>query len=116
MDKVRLAERMMSLVEELAKQEVRIIEASFAVDEAKTALADKEAFLLTCEDSPITGKNAEIRTAQMRQETTAERQAIQEAEAILIKEKVTFNKLQNEFKALRAIVAMLTNQVIGEVA
>ncbi len=116
MEKSQVAKRMMELVEELSLAESSVIGAGFALDEAKAALADREAELLIRDDSPINGKNAEIRAAQMRQETTAERQAIQEAEAALLKEKATLNKLLNEFKALRAIVAMLTNQINGEVA
>lgn len=116
MEKTQVAKRMMELVNELSNQEDTVIGAGFALDEAKAALADIEAELLIREDSPINGKNAEIRAAQMRQETQAERAAIASAEAALIKEKASLNKLQNEFRALRAIVAMLTNQVNGEVA
>jgi hypothetical protein len=116
MDKKQVAKRMMELVDELSNAEAKVIGAGFALDVAKAALADIEAELLICEDSPINGKNAEIRAAQMRQETTAERQAIQAAEAALLKEKTSLNKLQNEFKALRAIVAILSNQIHEEVA
>jgi hypothetical protein len=55
----------------------------------------------------IDGKNAEIRSSQLRAKTANERQGIQRAENKLSIARAHLNRLNNELAVYRAITAML---------
>jgi len=65
-----------------------------------------EAGLLTQADGPINGKNAEIRAAQLLQETAPERIQINEFEREIARKRCELTFRQNMFKSYQAILAL----------
>lgn len=82
-----------------------LVEASFELQEAKEVLADKEAELLLT--GKIDGKNAEIRSAQMRGLTGVEHDSVVLCENKVSRAKAKLNAAVNEFKAWRSIAGLL---------
>ena len=105
MNKQDLINRLSTLPGEIYLAEMAIFEAQDGVSKAKDVLSDKEADLYA--EGKIDGKNAEIRTSQLKQRTTFERNDIAKAENALSMARISFNQLQNTFIAYRAIAAML---------
>jgi hypothetical protein len=94
---------------ELPKQiedaEYRVIEHYSNVQTAKENLTFKEDELML--SGVIDDKNAETRAAQMRENTTKERQELQLAENTLSKKRVALNRLNNRLAVCKAIAGML---------
>lgn len=105
MSKQEIINRLMALPNEIFAAESVLIAANEKVQEAKNALAIKEAELLT--SGKIDGKNAEQRAAQLKALTEAERQAVAQAESEMPKVRAQLARLQNEFAALRAVAGMM---------
>lgn len=70
----------------------------------------EEANLLTQENGPINGKNAEIRAAQLLQETAPERIQINEFEREIARKKSELVYQQNLFKASQALMPLFVAQ------
>lgn len=109
MNKQLIIERLLALPTEIAKAEESVIASSKAVQDAKNALQIHEDGLLTT--GAIDGKNAEIRTAQLRSFTFNQREAVTQAEYNLVHVKNHLALLYNEFKALQSVVELLRGDV-----
>jgi hypothetical protein len=105
MDKQFIIDRLMALPKEIAAAEESVIFASKDVQDAKNDLQAHEDGLLTT--GAIDGKNAEIRTAQLRSFTFVQREAVTQAEYNLVRIKNNLALLYNEFKALQAVADLL---------
>ena len=105
LNKQELITKLSTLPDEIYLAESAIFEAQDGVMKAKDILSTKEADLYS--EGKIDGKNSEIRTAQLRQLTTPERNEIAKAENALSMARISFNQLQNTFVAYRAIAYML---------
>ncbi|MDQ7794116.1 MAG: hypothetical protein RDU89_06850 [bacterium] len=107
MDKQLIITRLAALPGEIEEAEWAVLDSHARLSDAKERLTDREAQLLL--GGGIDGKNAEFRSAQLRGLTVAERQAVTEAETLLAKRRATLGKLINEFRALDAVVRLLTS-------
>jgi hypothetical protein len=105
MDKQQIMDRLLALPEEIGAIEEQVLEANLHVLGAKVALQAKEDMLLL--GNSIDGKNAEIRAAQMRQQTENERGLLDDAELILKNNVARLGRLRDEFKALQAVASLL---------
>jgi hypothetical protein len=70
----------------------------------------EEASLLTREGGPINGKNAEIRAAQLLQETGPERVQINEFEREIARIRSALTLQQNLFRAHQGILALFASR------
>lgn len=113
MDKQTVIERLSTIPAEIAQAESKVIEAQRILQQAKDELADKEAALLLgrVEGCNIDGKNAEQRSAQLRQYTETERAAVVQAEEYLTEQKAVLSRLYNELKVLQSIARLLAVEV-----
>lgn len=91
--------------EEIYNAEIAIFDAQVQILGVKDILAVKEAELYA--EGKIDGKNAEIRSGQLRQLTTAERNNVATAENNLNSARITFNHLHNEFKMLQIVAYLI---------
>ncbi|GIQ67413.1 hypothetical protein DUZ99_02230 [Xylanibacillus composti] len=105
MNKQQIMNRLLELPAEIANAEEDVLQANGKLILAKDMLQQKEDSLLL--GNVIDGKNAEIRAAQMRQNTQNEREALADAELILKNATARLGRLRDEFKALRAVVDLL---------
>jgi hypothetical protein len=105
MTKMDLIDKLASLPELIEAQGRVVINAYQQVQKSKKGLTESEDILLL--SGVIDGKNAEIRAAQMRENTVSEREAAQNAERQLSIEQVKLNRLNNELAVYRAIAGML---------
>ncbi|MBU5673208.1 hypothetical protein [Paenibacillus brevis] len=105
MTKQEIFERLLALPSEIAKAEDTVIESHRQVISAKDILQQKEDDLLL--GNMIDGKNAEIRSAQMRQHTEHERLNLSNAELHLKNDVARLGKLRDEFRALQAVANLL---------
>jgi hypothetical protein len=69
-----------------------------------------EANLLTADNTPINGKNAEIRAAQLLHETAPERIQINEYEREIARTKADLTFEQNMFRGNQAILALFASR------
>lgn len=105
MDKQVIIEQLAELPQQIGEAENLLIERHNAVQSAKEALIAKEDELILA--GSIDGKNAEIRAAQMRQFTLAERKRLQDAENAVTKARVGLACLNNRMSTLKAIAGLL---------
>ncbi len=105
MDRMQIAMRIMEIPPAIADRELAVLEANRAAQRAKEYLAGRESELLL--NGAIDGKNAEIREAQLRANTTAEREQYFAADGAVAVERVKLNALHNEFKALQVVTKLL---------
>jgi len=105
MTKIELIEKLYSLPGLVEQAENSVIAAYGQVQESKSILTEAEDVLLL--SGSIDGKNAETRNAQLRAQTSSERQSIPRAENELSVSKVALNRLNNEQANCRAIAEML---------
>jgi len=105
MNKTELIDKLFSLPGEIEAQEHQVINAYEQVQESKSILTEAEDVLQL--SGAIDGKNAEIRSSQLRAQTANERQAIQKAESNLSRERVILNRLNNELTTCKAIAELL---------
>jgi len=103
--KLDIINKLASLPDLIEEQEKVVIAAYQQVQESKSILTEAEDVLFL--SGQIDGKNAEIRAAQMRENTTSERETVQNAERVLTIEQVKINRLNNELAICRAIAWML---------
>lgn len=106
MDRVQIATRLMEIPAAIAEQELAVLEANRAAQRVKEFLTERESELLL--NGAIDGKNAEIRAAQIRANTTAEREQYFAADGAVAMERVKLNALHNEFKALQVVAKLLS--------
>lgn len=107
MDKQGIIARLLALPAEIARAEIIVIESSQAVLEAKAALQEREAELLTSPANPIDGKNETIRSAQLRSFTTEEREWLTAREYEQVRARSALSVLHTETSALRAVADLL---------
>lgn len=109
MDKQFLIDRVLSLPNDIKAAEAEVLDAYSTVQAAKSALQLKEDGLLLgmFDDMVIDGKNETIRSAQLRQYTDGERDAVLEAEMNLTRAKYRLSQLQNEFRALQTVANLI---------
>ncbi|MFC3802675.1 hypothetical protein [Cohnella sp. GCM10012308] len=107
MDKQGIIARLLALPAEIARAEIIVIESSQAVLEAKAALQEREAELLTSPANPIDGKNETIRSAQLRSFTTEQREWLTAREYDQVRARATLSALHTEMSALRSIADLL---------
>lgn len=105
MNREQIIARLLKLPGAIYDAEMAIYDALMVVCEAKEFLATKEANLYA--EGKIDGKNAEIRSGQLRQLTTAERNNVMSAENNLAHARITFNHLHNEFKVLQTVAYLI---------
>lgn len=105
MDRTQIATRIIEIPPLIAERELAVLEANRAAQRAKEYLAERESELIL--DGVINGKNAEIREAQLRASTAAEREQYFAAESAAAVERVKLNALHNEFKALQVVAKIL---------
>jgi hypothetical protein len=105
-----LIDRLIAAPEKLNRSRLAYLEAEFSRRQVESQLKDREAQLLACADSPIDGKNAEQRAAQLRRHTEGVRGALLAEEQNADRLKARFQAELDEFTALRAISALLGRQ------
>ena len=105
MTKIELIERLYELPKLIEDAENAVINAHGQVQDSKSILSEVEDVLLL--SGSIDGKNVEIRNAQLRAQTSNERQAIQKVENELSVARIALNRLNNEQANCRAIAEML---------
>jgi len=105
MDRKEIIERLFSLPEEIRTAELDVFSQQLGITSAKDVLSAKEAELYT--EGVIDGKNAEIRTAQLRQLTIKERNDVARAENDANMARIKLNYLHNEFKALQTVAYLI---------
>ncbi len=105
MDKEKVIDRLFELPGEIELAEENVISADRALRSVKELLQEAEDKLLT--SNVIDGKNAEIRSAQLRSFTAQERELVTAAEYTLIRSKNQLSKLYNELRALQSIADLL---------
>lgn len=105
-------DRLLGTVRSLEEAEERLLKAQAAYDRAKEALADAEAALLLGRgEVQIDGKNAEVRAAQIREATAAERRAVQEASKELALARAQVEVRRQELSTWRAIARLVAGEV-----
>jgi len=105
LDRKEIIERLFSLPGEIRDAELEVFSKQLGITSAKDALSAKEADLYT--EGVIDGKNAEIRTAQLRQLTIKERNDVAKAENDANMARIKLNYLHNEFKSLQTIAYLI---------
>lgn len=109
MTKQEIVKRLLSLPTEIAVAEESVLQANMKLVLAKEMLQRKEDDLLL--GNMIDGKNAEIRAAQMRQNTVHEREILADSEINLRNEAVRLGKCRDELRALQAVTSLLKGDV-----
>ncbi|AJS59885.1 hypothetical protein [Paenibacillus sp. IHBB 10380] len=109
MTKQEIVNRLLSLPKEIAVAEESLLQASMQLVSAKEVLQQKEDDLLL--GNKIDGKNAEIRAAQMRQNTVSEREILTDNELNLRNEAARLGKCRDELRALQAVSSLLKGDV-----
>lgn len=109
MDRQMIIDRLTQLPGEIEKAEMDVFDAQLRSTKARDVLANKEAQLYL--DGAIDGKNAEVRAAQLKENTKAEREAIAAADNQVALARINLNRVLNQFKAYRAIAGMLETGV-----
>ncbi|MFB9273425.1 hypothetical protein [Cohnella cellulosilytica] len=97
--------QLMELPKQIAAAEDKVLQAQDKVLEAKDILQLKEDSLWL--NGSIDGKNAEIRSAQMRSFTELQRIEVSDAERELKLAAVRLQQLRDRFRALRSVVDLL---------
>jgi|GEM_PF-1358433 len=107
--------RLETLPNEIENAERHVIELAKTVDKARDTLKEKENAIILGEISgmELTGKNAETRAAQMKGFTEVERDQLRQAEEELANYRVRYNRLLNDFSALRAIARILAGREVA---
>lgn len=109
MDRQMIINRLTQLPAEIEQAEMDLFDAQLRATKARDILANKEAQLYL--DGIIDGKNAEIRSAQLKEHTAAERDAILAAENQVALARINLNRVLNQFKAYRAIAGLIESEV-----
>ncbi|MGG1554968.1 hypothetical protein [Paenibacillus ferrarius] len=111
MNKQTIIERLMELPELIASAEIALINAQNNLNIARSQLTHKEDGLYLGvfeeEGMVIDGKNAEIRSAQLRKFSTIERNEVARTEHLAMESRYQLEKLKTELKALQSIVELL---------
>ena len=105
MTKDELIEKLYELPKLIEEAENAVIKDVQAIQGAKERLLFVEDQLLT--SGVIDGKNAEIRSAQLRSRTPQQRSDIQDAENKASATRAALNRLNNELAVCKAIAGML---------
>lgn len=109
MTRTLLLTRLGELPGQIRDSERHLLNRQCEMDQAEQAVKDAEARLLTMDFSPINGKNAETREAQLWSETRGERSMVagcRNARSVALIER---DRLLNEFRSVRSAVQLLTS-------
>lgn len=109
LDRIRLCRRLLALPAELAAAERKVAEKGQRVRERREDLEQLRGRLLL-EPDRITGKNAELREAQLAQETVGHREFLFAAEGLHGEATAALRALQHELSALRAVARLIGGQ------
>jgi hypothetical protein len=109
MDRVAVIIRLTELPGEIEGRENDLLDAQEDLNKFKEGLIDQQNALL--ESGAIDGKNAELRSAQMRNLTNKERVEVAEAENVVAAARINLNRAVNQFKAYRAVAKLLDQGV-----
>lgn len=109
MNRQIVIEQLEKLPTQIETAEMRILQLQIKLDTSKEELKDREGELQL--EGAIDGKNAEIRAAQLREMTKAEREKVQKYEYFLAEKKIELNRLLNELRAYRNIARLLETEV-----
>jgi hypothetical protein len=109
MTKLDIINRLLALPKEISTAENVLLLANNGLLSAKDVLQRKEDDLLF--GNVIDGKNAEIRSAQMRQGTQTERENLSTAERDVKNAAVRLGALRDEFRALQSVAFLLKEDV-----
>ncbi|NOU68355.1 hypothetical protein GC096_30470 [Paenibacillus sp. LMG 31461] len=111
MNKQTIIARLMELPELIANAEIALINAQNNLNIARSQLTHREdgLYLGVFEDEGmvIDGKNAEIRSAQLRKFSAIERNEVARTEHLTMESRYKLDKLKTELKALQSIVDLL---------
>lgn len=109
MNKQTIIDRLFELPGEIAHAEETVIKAQMHLQDDKTNLqiAEDRLYMGEVEGVAIDGKNAEIRSAQLRAYTAVERNAVAMSENALAKHRLRLTRLQTELRALQSIADLL---------
>ena len=99
--------RLLGLARHLASAETEVHRARLDLDRAQQALWAARDRLLADPESPINGKNAEIREAQLRERTAAEREDLGVADAASQEACLRLRVLQHELTVLGHVATLL---------
>jgi|GEM_PF-6962407 len=110
--KETVQDSLLRLMAEMAQVEDKLAQAQIWHDRAKEALADAEAALLLGRGPvAIDGKNAEMREAQLRDATQAERRRLQEAAEELVLARARAEIARQKLSAWKAIARLVAGEV-----
>jgi hypothetical protein len=104
--RTEIISRLLALPLEMAEAEDALIRARASLAEAKDILEGQEGALIL-DPETITGRNVEARAAQVREYTTAARQAVTYRQADVWEAELSLHRLQNEMSALRSVARLL---------
>lgn len=111
MNKQSIIERLLVLPELIATAEIALIGAQNNLNVARSDLTHREDGLYLGvfeeEGMVIDGKNAEIRSAQLRRFSMIERNEVARTEHLVMESRYQLEKLKTELKALQSIVDLL---------
>jgi hypothetical protein len=105
LERENLIDRLLALPAEIAAAELTLLKFDEERRIAARGLEESSDRLLI--DGAIDGKNAEVRSAQLRQATMGEQSALDMAERLVASARVQLHRLQAEHGSLRAIARVL---------
>lgn len=111
LNRTGLISDLLALPAELAAAEGDLLAAQRALTTAKELLEDSEAAAVL--SGAADAKNAESRTAQVRQLTEAPREAVRQAQDRANRTAIALRVLQARFSALRAVARLLGGEARG---
>lgn len=114
MTKQELAQELLVVVDEIGKAEEQLVKIETRRREHEFTLKDQEARLLASENSVITGKNAETRSAQVFSLTGPERVLLLDLEVQVSEAKAALNRARALHRSLLAIAAMVAGSPDSE--
>lgn len=114
MTRTELAQQLLETAEQIGAAEQELVQIEARRREHEFNLKDQEARLLASENSPITGKNAETRSAQVFTLTGPERVLLMDLELQVASAKAQLNRVKATHRSLLAIAAMVAGSPDGE--
>ncbi len=108
MKKSVLISHLLEVTEQLHALETEIVSLEIRRQEQEFMLKTRESALLAEESGPITGKNAEMRAAQLWGLTQSDRVLVLDLEAQIMRDKGDLTHLRTLHKSLLAISALLS--------
>jgi hypothetical protein len=105
--KNEVIDRLLALPKEIDSAENDLCRVQLDLLTAQDVLKAQEANLLSGPDIRIDGKNEAARTAQVRQFTQPQRDAVKVYEAVILEYRRLLTRVQNEFAAYRNVARLM---------